>query len=303
MIEQYIGQVKLLVNVLPYIAKEDCFALKGGTAINLFVRDLPRLSVDIDLAYIGFENRETAFTNINNALQRITNNLNHANLRAVLQKSPDNIAKIICSNTSSTIKIEPNYTIRGYVYQPRKMTVSDKVQEKYGFATINVVSEAELFGGKICAALDRQHPRDLFDVKYLLANEGITKKIKEGFIVSLLQHNRPPYELLNPNKQNINLKFEQEFNGMSDEAFSVNDSNYVFDKLLKEIKDSFDNEDKQFLIDFFSLNPKWNKSFIPNIDKLPAIQWKIQNLEMLKQRNTEKFKNQIKQLKDSLNLE
>ena len=57
MIEQYVEQVKLLVNVLPYVAKEDCFALKGGTAINLFIRDLPRLSVDIDLAYVGFEDK------------------------------------------------------------------------------------------------------------------------------------------------------------------------------------------------------------------------------------------------------
>ena len=302
MIEQYIRQVRLLVNVLPYIAREDCFALKGGTAINLFVRDLPRLSVDIDLAYIGFENRKTAFININNALQRITDDLNHANLRADLQKSSDNIAKIICRNANTAIKIEPNYTIRGYVYPPNKMTVRDKVQEKYGFASINVVSEAELFGGKICAALDRQHPRDLFDAKYLLANEGITKKIKEGFIVSLLQHNRPPYELLNPNKHDINLKFELEFTGMSDEDFSVDDCNCVFDKLLKEIKGSLDNEDKQFLIDFFSLNPHWNKSFIPNIEKLPAIQWKIQNLEKLKQQNAEKFEKQIKLLKDLFNL-
>ena len=96
MIEQYVKQVRLLVNVLPYIAKEGCFALKGGTAINLFVRDLPRLSVDIDLAYLGFEGRETAFKNINAALQRIVNDLNKVHLRAVLQKSPDNICKIIC---------------------------------------------------------------------------------------------------------------------------------------------------------------------------------------------------------------
>ena len=131
MIEQYVKQVKLLVNVLPYIAKENCFALKGGTAINLFVRNLPRLSVDIDLAYIGFEEHDTAFKNINEALQRIVNDLNKAHLRAVLQKSPNNIAKIICSNAETTIKIEPNYTIRGFVYPPEKLTISDKVQEKY----------------------------------------------------------------------------------------------------------------------------------------------------------------------------
>lgn len=302
MIEQYVEQVKLLVNVLPYVAKEDCFALKGGTAINLFIRDLPRLSVDIDLAYVGFEDRATAFININSALQRIADRLNQANIRAVLQKSPDNITKIICSNAKATIKIEPNYTIRGYAYQPIKMIVSDKVQEKYGFASINVVSLAELFGGKICATLDRQHPRDLFDIKYLLANEGITNDVKNGFIISLLQHNRPPYELLSPNKQDLNQKFKQEFEGMSDEAFSIDDCICIFDELVSKIKASLTNEDKHFLVDFFSLSSCWNKSLIPNIEKLPAIQWKLQNLENLKQRNPEKFENQIKQIKASLNL-
>ncbi len=44
-------QVRLLVALLPRVAKQECFALKGGTAINMFLRDMPRLSVDIDLAY------------------------------------------------------------------------------------------------------------------------------------------------------------------------------------------------------------------------------------------------------------
>ena len=50
--EVYRRQVQLLIRVLPSIAEEACFALKGGTAINLFVRDMPRLSVDIDLTYL-----------------------------------------------------------------------------------------------------------------------------------------------------------------------------------------------------------------------------------------------------------
>ena len=302
MIEQYVKQVRLLVNVLPYIAKESCFALKGGTAINLFVRDLPRLSVDIDLAYLGFEERETAFKNINAALQRIVNDLNKVHLRAVLQKSPDNICKIICSNAETTIKIEPNYTIRGYVYPTEKLSISEKVQEKYGFAAINVVSMAELYGGKICAALDRQHPRDLFDIKYLLGNEGITPEIKNGFMVSLLQHNRPPHELLAPHKQDNTKVFEQEFKGMSDEIFTIENCNNTFDILLSQIKQALTAADKQFLIDFFSLNEAWKNTDIPNIDKLSGIKWKIENLTKLRNSNQEKFANQIALLKQVIDL-
>lgn len=58
--QSYKQQVSLLLSVLPEVAKESCFALHGGTAINLFVRDMPRLSVDIDLTYLPLEDRQSA---------------------------------------------------------------------------------------------------------------------------------------------------------------------------------------------------------------------------------------------------
>ena len=69
--EVFEGQVALLVRILPYVGTEACFALKGGTAINLFVRDLPRLSVDIDLVYLPIEDRETSLIGIRSALSRM----------------------------------------------------------------------------------------------------------------------------------------------------------------------------------------------------------------------------------------
>ena len=48
MLDQYRDQARLLIDVLPYVAEQEVFALKGGTAINLFHHNLPRLSVDID---------------------------------------------------------------------------------------------------------------------------------------------------------------------------------------------------------------------------------------------------------------
>ena len=61
----YRKQVQLLVRVLPLVDTEKCFALKGGTAINLFYRALPRLSVDIDLLYIPMEERELELNQLN----------------------------------------------------------------------------------------------------------------------------------------------------------------------------------------------------------------------------------------------
>ena len=120
----YKNQVKLLVEILPYIAKEKCFALKGGTAINLFYNNLQRLSVDIDLTYIGFENRNIACQNINDAFKRIADSLNIKGYMANIQGN--NIEKkIICSNKNAKIKIEPNYIIRGYIEKPEILEVCE----------------------------------------------------------------------------------------------------------------------------------------------------------------------------------
>lgn len=67
----YFRQVELLVRVMPFLETEPCFAVKGGTAINLFVRDLPRLSVDIDLVYVRIQGRETSLREMDAALRRL----------------------------------------------------------------------------------------------------------------------------------------------------------------------------------------------------------------------------------------
>jgi predicted nucleotidyltransferase component of viral defense system len=298
--QKYHEQVQLLVSVLPHIAKEECFALKGGTAINLFVRDMPRLSVDIDLQYIRFDDRKTAFSNINNALDEIANSLNRAGINSIIRKDNGNIRKMICSNAVASIKIEPNYVIRGCIAPPSKMQNSRKVQEMYGFASIKVLSFGELYGGKICAALDRQHPRDLFDLKYLLNTEGITQEVKNGFIVSLLSHNRPPHEILRPNIQDQEAIFMKEFAGMTEENFLYEDHLIVINSLIYEINSMFLDGEKEFLVSFFSGVPKWNLIHIDQLSELPAIKWKMKNLELLKARSKEKFELQVESLHKTL---
>lgn len=73
--EIYRKQVELLIRCLPEVQKQNCFALKGGTAINLFIRDMPRLSVDIDLVYIPIEPRAETLTNIEDALNKMANDI------------------------------------------------------------------------------------------------------------------------------------------------------------------------------------------------------------------------------------
>ena len=180
MIAQYARQAALVVKVIPLIEKEDAFALKGGTAINLFELDMPRLSVDIDLTFTRITDRETAITEINAALERISKDMTRHGLPNRLSGS--NVSrKIVCATQDASIKIEPNFILRGTVFNVRKLSASPRTQALFGQAKINVLSRAELYGGKFCAALDRQHPRDLFDVAQFYRTSTITDEIKRNW--------------------------------------------------------------------------------------------------------------------------
>ena len=290
----YKNQVKLLIDVLPYIAKEECFALKGGTAINLFYNNLPRLSVDIDLTYIGFESRDIASANINNALKRIADDLNTKGYIANVQGN-DIEKKIICSNQYAKIKIEPNYIIRGYIEKPEILEVCENVEDEFGYAQIQVVSKKELYGVKICAALDRQHPRDLFDIKELIEKDEINEELIKGFIAMLLSHDKPLHETLNPNIKNQTEIFEKQFQGMTNKKFSYIEHEQTLNNLINIIKEKI-LPYKQPLLDFVSLKVDLSDFKINNLEKLPALKWKIKNLQKLQSMNIKKFEEQYNQL-------
>lgn len=268
--DKYRVQVALLVDILPYVAKEKCFALKGGTAINLFYKDLPRLSVDIDLTYIEFDDRETAYKNINTALENIIKNITKAGYQARLQGNNAE-KKIICSNQKATIKIEPNYTLRGYVYEPETMSICSEAEKQFNYAEIQVISKSELYGGKICAALDRQHPRDLFDIKELLDNNELTDDIIKGFVILLLGAGRPLHEMLNPNILDQNNIFTSEFTGMTEKNFTYDCHIKTLKTLIDIVNTSVKVDYKDFLLDFVRLQHDFSGIDIPNLDKLPAI--------------------------------
>lgn len=187
----YQAQVALLLRIIPVLEKEPSLAMHGGTAINLFIRDMPRLSVDIDLTYVPLEDRETSVSNIRAALERMTKELEKAlqNPRIVMNERGD---KLTCSLDGVQVKIEVNNTARGLIGKPEQRILCERAQREFkAFCRVQTVPLAQVYGGKICAALDRQHPRDLFDVKYMLENEGFTPDIKHGFIACILSSERP----------------------------------------------------------------------------------------------------------------
>lgn len=291
----YKSQVSLLLSVLPEVAKEDCFALHGGTAINLFVREMPRLSVDIDLTYVPLEDRETSFENITKALERIKENLETVFQNAKVIHKQDEL-KLQISQGQAQIKLEVNQAMRGTISSSIKMILCERAQEVYdAFCEIDVVPIGQLYGGKICAALDRQHPRDLFDVKYLLENEGFANEIKKGFLFGLLSSKRPIHEMLAPNLLDQRSAMANQFEGMSDEPFTYEDFETTRNLLIQTIHENLTDTDKEFLISFENGIPNWN---LYNFEDYPAVQWKLQNLQKLKETNAEKHSAKLKKLKN-----
>jgi len=145
-----------------------------------------------------------------------------------------------------------------------------------------VLSFEDLYGGKICAALDRQHPRDLFDVKLLLENEGFNEKVRKAFVVYLISHNRPIHELLDPQLIDIKTLFEEEFTGMIDHKVSCEDLVDARRILISKIQSELSEEERKFLLSVKEMNPSWGLLGLEGIEKLPAVKWKLENLGKMK---------------------
>ncbi|MFO7844445.1 MAG: nucleotidyl transferase AbiEii/AbiGii toxin family protein [Bacteroidales bacterium] len=300
----YRAQVDLLLQVLPYVAKEEIFALKGGTAINLFVREMPRLSVDIDLTYLPFDSRDNALRNIEEALNRIKadigKNIPEVSVHPVPLHGGTDV-KLNCQSRKAQIKIEVNTITRGNIFPTELMQVVDSVQDEFGkFAAINVVSLAELYGGKICAALDRQHPRDFFDVKLLLENEGLTNNIWEGFKIGLISHYKPVNELLTPILKDQKPAFEKQFAGMTLEPFTYDDYVSTRKTIVDSIRQRLTDDDKKFLLSFETGIPKWDLFPYELIKELPAVKWKLLNIQKLREMNPKKHETMITNLRNTL---
>jgi len=215
----FFRQAELLLRVLPFVNEEEIFALKGGTAINFFLRDLPRLSVDIDLTYLPVNDRETALIDIGKALLRISERAEKTipGVRAFFKKDHefDIVAGLLIRRGDATIKVEPNRVLRGSAFPTETRTLCQKAQDHFELSIeARTISFEDLYGGKACAALDRQHPRDLFDIHMLFKNEGLPEKVCKAFIVYLVSHSRPMIEILNPHWGDLRPIFEREFQGM-----------------------------------------------------------------------------------------
>jgi len=226
----YADTVRLLLAIVPDVFANDIFAMKGGTAINLVVQDMPRLSVDIDVVYLPWQvPRDTALQAINQELAAIATRVASLGVQTRLVRSKDlGDTKLIVENESSQVKIEVNVVFRGTVLPAERRSLSAKTSDLFGVELeVPILAPDELYAGKLVAALDRQHPRDLFNVWQLYESGGIS-------------------------------------DGMSAQH-------------------------KRFLSGLTRAQPDWSLLQCQHAAQLPALRWKLSNLETFRKRRPEDF--------------
>ena len=282
----FFKQAELLLRILPLIYKEDVFALKGGTAINFFVRELPRLSVDIDLTYLPVNDRDFALNEIRRILLLISEGIKRriSGTEVITKRihGTEVVRGLIVDHAGVTVKIEPNLVLRGSVYPPEIKMLSKKAQDLFELSLQSrTLSTYDLYAGKICAALDRQHPRDLFDVHLLLKSEGLTSEIRKAFVVYLVSHPRPMVEILSPQQKDISDIFEKEFKDMIAEDIASELLETTRDELVAILQEELTSDERRFIVSIKQGQPLWDLLELEGIQDLPAVKWKLLNISRM----------------------
>lgn len=298
----FFRQAELLLRVLPLVNEEKAFALKDGTAINFFLRDLPRLSIDIDLTYLPLNNRETALSDIDKALLRISARVEKAipDVRIFSKRDRESnlVASLLIRRGDATIKVEPNPVLRGSVFPTETRVLCQKARDLFELSLeARTLSFEDLYGGKACAALDRQHPRDLFDIDMLLKNEELQEKVRKTFIVYLVSHSRPMIEILNPHWGDLRPVFEKEFQGMVVEPVTAEELGTIGKHLVSKLHQEMTQEERRFIVSVKEGKPEWDMLGVTGIENLPAVQWKLQNIRRM---TPAKHREALRRLRDYL---
>ena len=297
----YLATARLLVEVASLVFEGGGFALKGGTAINLFLREMPRLSVDLDLVFTNHQMpRAEALAAINEGLRASRDRLlkRGFQVQALSSASDMGETKLLVRRDDLSVKIEVNTVIRGTIHSTRIVSLTPAASHALmADLELRLLSPEEIYGGKLVAAMDRQHPRDLFDVMELFEHGGVTPEIRRAFVVYLASHNRPLHEVLFPQPKDIRLAYEGSFAGMTREAVSLDALLKTREKLFRDLPALLDANERDFLRTLSLARPNWSLLGIPHLEELPAIRWRVQNLETLARSDPKK----LHALADALN--
>lgn len=296
----YVDTVRLLLETAPHVFRSPRFALNGGTALNLFVHDMPRLSADIDVVYTDHApDRAEAMKEISDALAACMTRLDAVGTRSeFLRTNGGDEVKILVQRGTCQVKVEVNFVFRGTVLPIQTRSLAASAAELFTTdLSLPVLAEPELYGSKLVAALDRQHPRDFFDVRGLFQTTGLTPEVVECFVCYLAGHNRPIHEVLFSRDLDLTVPYGSELQGMPREAVSLDELIATRERLRADLFVALTKPQKEFLITLAAGEPDWKMMECGHLAHMPAIRWKLENLKRLKKLNANKFKFQSDELR------
>ena len=297
--EEYGRQVQLLLRVMPLVYKIKDFAVHGGTAINLFYRNMPRYSVDIDVTYIPVSGRDESVRAINKHLADLKRSI-ETSVPGVRVLHKQDVLKLVCTSGGVAVKIEVNGTKRGLIGEPEVRNLCEAAREEFQMAVkCRTVSFSQLFGGKVSAALSRQHPRDLFDCRYLI-DEVPFGDLRDGLLFCLAGSDKPIVESICPNEIDQREALENQFAGMSDVAFTYDEYERTRVDLLRYVREGLSDADRRFLVSFEAGEPNWSLCSAGNLSRFPSVRWKLMNLKRLADLNPAKFRENVERLQMAL---
>jgi predicted nucleotidyltransferase component of viral defense system len=283
----YENQVKLLLDVISYIDWDKCFALKGGTAINLFYEDMPRVSVDLDLVFLPVKSREDSFSEMKRELDNLNNKLTRIGfkVKSICKSRENPIGKFKISNPVATIKLEPNTVLRGAVLPTELKSLCPKAQNAFSKnVSVRCLAYKELYAGKLHALVDRQHPRDIFDMIQFNKKGHSIKSIMDIFIAYVLQGNRPFSELLDPNSIDIKGLYQHSFAGMTEGEIEFKELLKYRERVFNEIKSNLTHNHRKIILSFMEKKPDFDPLPFKNLSSLPAIKWKLENIHNMSEK-------------------
>lgn len=298
----YSRTVALMLEVAPVVFDTTVFALKGGTALNLFVQDMPRLSVDIDVVFVEHHlNRAQALERIADELQRIERGVVALGYDARIIKTRDgDEAKLLVFASDVSVKVEVNFVFRGTLLPVCSRSLAVSTQNLFATNVIlPVLATDELYGSKLVAAMDRQHPRDIFDVLMMYDSGGFTPAMVECFVAYLAGHNRPVHEVLFSNVQSLEQCYYNEFEGMTAKPIPLATLEQTQRRLMADLPAALTDSHREFLLSLVKAEPAWELMPFAHLKEMPAIKWKLQNLNTLKSKKPEVFAQQYEMLLNS----
>ncbi len=297
----YADIVRLLLKVAPSVFANDIFAMKGGTAINLFVRDMPRLSVDIDVVYTRWDDsRDDALAAITAELEAIQQRLGRLGL-GMRKGGGAQESKLFISQGPSQVKVEVNHVFRGTVLPVEQQPLIARTAEMFSVELrLPVLATDELYGSKLVAAMDRQHPRDLFDVHEMYSAGGLTEAAVECFVTYLAGHDRPVHEVLFAKPRDVAEEYRTGFQGMTTDPVTLDALLTTRDRLFRELPERLSPDHRRFLLGLVRAEPDWSLLRCPYAADLPALRWKLANLRKLRKTNPAKFASQAEMLESKM---